>query len=69
MIGQKRGFWRSAGRVDRRLRRLQVDAGAVPVGLDGVERPALGDHLEFGRAQLLERGRGRVGRTGWNGGN
>ena len=69
VIGQKRGFWCSACGVDRCLRCLQADAGAVPVGLDGVESPALGDHLEFGCAQLWERGRGRVGRTGWNGGN
>lgn len=59
---------RSARGVDRCLRRLQADAGAVPVGLDGVESPALGDHLEFGCAQLWERGRGRVGCTGWKGG-
>ena len=57
-------FRPSARRVDCCLRRLQVDAGAVPVGLDGVERPALGDHLEFRRAQLRERGGGHGGGSG-----
>ena len=41
---------------------------AFVVLLDGVEDPALGDQLEFGGAQLRERGRGRAGCAGREGG-
>lgn len=46
----------SAGRVDCRLRRLQVEAGAVLVVLDGVDHPAVGDQLDLHRVQFRERG-------------
>ena len=59
----------SAGRVDCRLRGLQADAGAVLVGLNGVDHPALSDHLEFGGTHFGGRGRGRGGCADWEGGN
>ena len=60
---------RSAGGVDRGLRRLEADAGAFLVGHDGGDHPTLGDHLEFGGTHLGGRGRCRGGGAGWEGGN